>query len=150
MPSFISKHDTHFRKCISAAERPALTLQFFVTRDAQQFFYIYICIYRFVWNPVFSATLLHAFLLTSCSLYNILFICSINISSFCQTFFLMFSIFSTKPKSEFSSRKVFFMFCFCITLLLGVLSCYARYDFDGFFSCQNLLRVNSIWHIKTF
>ena len=53
----------------------------------------------------------------------------------CQTFFLMFSLFSTKPESEFSSHKVFFVFCYCITLLLGVLSCYAQYDFDGFFSC---------------
>ena len=72
LPPFISKHDTRFRKCISAAERLALTLALFATGDAQQVFCIYICIYCFVRNPIFSATLLHAFLLTSCSLYNIL------------------------------------------------------------------------------
>ena len=32
---FILKNDTHFRKCISAAERLAPSLPFFVTEDAQ-------------------------------------------------------------------------------------------------------------------
>ena len=53
----------------------------------------------------------------------------------CQTFFIMFDLFSTKPESEFCSPKVFFMFCFCITLILGILNCYAQYDLYGFFSC---------------
>ena len=50
-------------------------------------------------------------------------------------FFFSWAYFQTKPECEFSSRKIFCMFCFCITLLLGVLSSYAQYDFVGFVSC---------------
>ena len=49
--------------------------------------------------------------------------------TFCQTFFAKFSLLS-----NFTNIKVFFMFYFCTTLLLGVLGCYAQYDFAGFFS----------------
>ena len=40
----ISKNDTCFRKCISAAEKTALPLRFFTTKDVQRVFSIYIYI----------------------------------------------------------------------------------------------------------
>lgn len=46
--------------------------------------------------------------------------------------------------SEFSSDKVFCMFCLNITLLSGVRSCSEQYDFLGFLSSKNELQVNSI------
>ena len=113
--------------------RPSESVFLCIAGDGQQVFNIYICIYRFVWNHTFSTISLHVFLLTSCSLYDIfllswkrLLVRHFSLSSF---------YFQTEPKSEFSSHKVFFMFCFCITLLLGFFSCYSQYDFDGFFSC---------------
>ena len=39
--------------------------------DAQQVFHIYICIYRFVRNAIFSATLLHGFLVNLTEMHGV-------------------------------------------------------------------------------
>ena len=69
--------------------------------------------------------------------------CSINISStWLERHFLsdifpkVQLIFKLNPNLNlFHIYKVSFFTCFSITLVLAVLSCYAQYDFAGFFSC---------------
>ena len=128
---FISKHDTRFRKCISVRERLALNLQFFATGDAQQIYLLlYIPFYmkcNFFCNftPCISVHVIFlvrnfAFVVKTKSLFVPLIFLPLERDFLTEIFP---KVYQTKPESEFSSHKVLFMFCFCIILLLGVLSC---------------------------
>ena len=74
---------------------------------------------HFCWRRVHCATFCFCLKDKDSSLFVPLIFLSFELeeASF-QTFFLKFNFFQTKPKSEFSSHKVFFMFSFCITVLL--------------------------------